>query len=115
MPCRGCTTILIAALLVAGCGGSAGRSAHSQNTRATTLVEIRAFKFGPPTVTIKKGATVTWTNFDNAAHTATADDRGFDTQTIAHSKAHTLLFKSSGTFNYHCDFHPFMKATVIVK
>ena len=64
---------------------------------------------------MKRGGEITWTNFDAAAHTATADDRSFDSQTINHGKSRSVVFKTAGTFQYHCDFHPFMKATVVVR
>jgi plastocyanin len=64
---------------------------------------------------VKKGGRVLWTNSDTAAHTATADDRSFDTQTIDKGKARMVTVTAAGTFAYHCDFHPFMKATVVVR
>src|SRR5829696_3945822 len=47
-------------------------------------VSISNFKFVAPDVVVKTGGTVTWTNDDSAAHTAT-DDKGappFDTGTL---------------------------------
>jgi plastocyanin len=81
--------------------------------RAT--VDISSFKYKPVTVAVRKGGRVRWTNNDSAAHTATADDRSFDTQTIDRGAARMVTFTTAGTFAYHCDFHPFMKATVVVK
>jgi plastocyanin len=67
------------------------------------------------TVAVTKGGRVKWINADAAAHTSTADDRSFDTQTIERGKSRTVTFTKPGTFAYHCDFHPFMKATVVVR
>jgi plastocyanin len=78
-------------------------------------VDIRSFKYKPVTIAVRKGGRVRWTNSDAAAHTATADDRSFDTQTIDKGAARMVTFTTAGTFAYHCDFHPFMKATVVVK
>ena len=78
-------------------------------------VDIKSFEYKPVTIAVKKGGRVKWTNSDAAAHTATADDRSFDTQTIDKGKAKTVAMTTAGTFAYHCDFHPFMKATIVVK
>ena len=122
--------LLIAAPLVAGCGSSSGsnddmtaQSGTSKSAPAPTggapvqsaTVDIKSFKYKPVTVVVKKGGRVRWTNSDTAAHTSTADDRSFDTQTIDKGKARMVTMTTAGTFPYHCDFHPFMKATVVVK
>jgi plastocyanin len=126
-------SLLALALGAAGCGGSdAGSSgtmaASPPPTTASTpaaapvgapvrmaTVDIRSFKYKPVTIAVRKGGRVRWTNSDAAAHTATADDRSFDTQTIDKGAARMVTFTTAGTFAYHCDFHPFMKATVVVK
>jgi plastocyanin len=81
----------------------------------SATVDIASFKYKPAVIAVKKGGHVRWTNSDSAAHTATADDRSFDTQTIDRGKARVVSFTTAGTFAYHCDFHPFMKATVVVR
>lgn len=124
---------LIVAVAVGGCGSSGGSDQSTGGQPSTSAastpaaaspsgppvqsatVDIRSFKFKPVTVVVKKGGRLRWTNSDAAAHTATADGRSFDTQTIDKGKARTVTFTSAGTFPYHCDFHPFMKATVVVK
>jgi plastocyanin len=118
-----------AALLVAGCGGGGGSSqtmAQSSSPPATPsakagapvrsgTVTIKSFDYNPKTVVVTKGSRLKWANDDNASHTATADDRSFDTQTIDIGKSRTVTFTRAGTFSYHCDFHPFMKGTVTVR
>ena len=42
-----------------------------------TDVVIDNFIFSPPTITVPVGATVTWTNHDNVAHTVTSADNQF--------------------------------------
>jgi plastocyanin len=114
-----CIALLVLAVLAAGCGGSDEEpvpvAAVQPEPRAQATVEIRSFKYEPPTVTVRKGGRVRWTDSDAAAHTATADDRSFDTQTIDKGAAGVVSFTTAGTFAYHCDFHPFMKATVVVR
>jgi plastocyanin len=126
-----CTCLV--ALFAAGCGGSSGggsgTSAPPQSSTSPTppkpasagpavksaTVDIKSFKFKPIVIAVKKGGQIRWTNSDSAAHTATADDRSFDAQTINPGKSKSVTLTSAGTFAYHCDFHPFMKATVVVK
>lgn len=102
------------ALLVAG----SALLAFAPRTRAasTISVEISGFAFQPATVTIQVGDTVTWTNLDGAAHTAT--DTGpqalFD-GVMDNGESFSYTFTQAGTFNYFCTFHPQMTGTVIVQ
>lgn len=80
-----------------------------------TSVEIKNFAFGPKTLTIKKGTSVTFTNQDSVAHTATADDGSFDTGLLAKGESGSITLDKAGTFNYHCTPHPNMKATIVVE
>lgn len=78
------------------------------------------FAFSPTSLTIKAGTTVTWTNKTSAPHTVTSDDgKSFDSGAsnpiAAQSGTFSFTFKTPGTFAYHCTFHPFMKATIIVQ
>jgi plastocyanin len=122
--------ICLICLTVAGCGssgGGGGSSAQSSTSAATpspsaagpalksATVDIKSFKFKPAVIAVRKGGRITWTNSDSTAHTATADARSFDTQTIAPAKSKTVSFTRAGSFAYHCDFHPFMKAMVVVR
>ena len=124
------TFVILAGIVATGCGssssGSDAMSPQSGTTSApapaatgtpvqSATVDIKSFKYQPVTVVVNKGGRVRWTNSDAAAHTSTADDRSFDTQTIDKGKARMVTMTTAGTFHYHCDFHPFMKATVIVK
>jgi plastocyanin len=81
----------------------------------SATVDIKSFKYKPVTIAVKKGGRVRWTNSDAAEHTSTADDRSFDTQTIEKGKTRMVTMTTAGSFPYHCDFHPFMKATVVVR
>ena len=105
--------VSVAALILAGCGGGAG--AKPASPAGMGVVDIASFAYKPATLTVAKGARVGWTNSDTAAHTATADDRSFDTQTIDKGTRREIGFSRAGTFAYHCDFHPFMKAVVTVR
>jgi len=74
-----------------------------------------SFAFSPATLKIKVGTTVTWKNTTSAPHTVTSDDGvTFGSGVIAPGGTFKFTFTKKGTFAYHCNIHPFMKATVIV-
>jgi plastocyanin len=127
-----------AALALAGCGGSSdsstttkasnsppkatktstttgGTAAPAGAGQAAVKVDIKDFKFNPPDVNVKKGGTITWTNSDSADHTATADDKSFDTGTLHQGASKRDTFDKPGTYSYTCLFHPFMKGRVVVQ
>ncbi|HSW89581.1 MAG TPA: cupredoxin domain-containing protein [Patescibacteria group bacterium] len=79
------------------------------------VVTMQGYAFFPATITIKAGQTVTWKNADNTIHSATADDKSFDTGTFDQSTDKTVTFSKPGTYTYHCSIHPMMKGTIIVK
>jgi hypothetical protein len=60
------------------------------------------------------GDSVTWTNRDSAAHTATASGGGFNTGTLKQGQSATHRFTTAGRFAYICAIHPNMKGTVVV-
>lgn len=78
-------------------------------------VSIRNFVYSLTTTTIKVGDSVRWTNFDVVAHTATADDGSFDTGLLNKDESKTITFSTSGTFDYHCTPHPWMKGKIVVE
>ncbi len=78
-------------------------------------VSIIDFAFKKSEMTIPLGTTVRWTNNDNATHTVTSDNGKFDSGNLAQDATFTYTFNKTGTFNYHCELHPDMKGTIIVK
>ncbi len=74
-----------------------------------------SFGFSPALLTIKPGTTVTWKNVSLAPHTVTSDDgTTFDSGTVAVGQSFQFKFTAAGTFTYHCNIHPYMKATIVV-
>ena len=72
-----------------------------------------AFVFSPASLTITPGTTVIWKNMSSAPHTVTSDDgQTFDSGTIAPGGTYKFKFTSPGAFPYHCNYHPYMKATI---
>ena len=111
-----------AAIAFAGCGGDDSGSATSSGSASTAAaaettdqIDISDFEYLPADVTVKAGTEISWTNSDDAPHTATADDGSFDTGDLDRGDSKTVTFDEPGTFTYFCRFHPFMKATVEVE
>jgi len=73
------------------------------------------FAFSPKTLKVKVGMTVTWTNKTTVQHTVTSNDgTTFNSGFINPGATFSFTFTKAGTFPYHCNIHPFMKATIIV-
>ncbi len=73
-------------------------------------------KFNPEDLTINVGDTVTWTNNDGMGHTATSTDgpASFDSGNIASGGTWSFTFTEVGTYEYKCDYHSSMTATITV-
>lgn len=80
---------------------------------ATIEVTVAKMAFSPATITAKPGDTITWTNKDFVAHSATARDKSFDVIIPANGTG-SLTVSAAGTFDYFCKFHPMMKGSVTV-
>ncbi len=75
---------------------------------------FRILLLNPPSITIKVGTTVRWTNQDSATHSVTSDTGVWDSGNVAQGATYSRVFDTVGTFAYHCAIHPSMKGTVIV-
>ncbi|MEO8695841.1 MAG: cupredoxin domain-containing protein [Acidimicrobiales bacterium] len=94
---------------------SSGNSASSAGTSMTATEVIKDVQFVNTEVRVKAGGQVVFDNQDTQPHTATADGGSFDTDSIAAATKKSVTFATAGTFTFHCSFHPFMKATVVVE
>ena len=70
--------------------------------------------FSPEELTINVGDTVTWTNDDDSPHTVTADDGQFDSGNMGEGATWSYTFTEVGTYDYRCDYHSSMTATITV-
>src|SRR4051794_18507129 len=77
-------------------------------------VTMKDFSFGPTSVTVNVGESVTWTNNGPTRHSATANDGSFDTGLLPKGKSASHSFGKAGTFAYVCSIHPNMHGTVRV-
>jgi plastocyanin len=93
---------------------AATRVAAVQSTAGPRL-DIKAFRFSEPSLTVPVGTTVTWVNQDQDAHTVTADDGRFTSAGLDHGEQFSYQFTAAGTYAYHCALHPHMTARIVVK
>jgi plastocyanin len=92
---------------------AAATQAPLSNPVAATSVSIANFAFSPAAVTVKAGATITWTNQDEDAHTVALAGMPVS-QPLQTGDTYTHTFTQPGTFSYICSIHPFMRGIVIV-
>ena len=87
----------------------------------TTIVHVSIilkdtmYAFVPATVKVKVGTQVVWKNTSNAPHTVSSDDGVFNTpNNLEQNQSYAFLFTKAGTYPYYCNFHLYMKGTIIV-
>ncbi len=114
-----CLSIVASAFLFLGCGSDGGTdqtSSASDTATGAKAVTIKDYLYKPESITVPKGTTVTFTNRDSTAHTATSKQSGvFESGPIDPGKSGKVTLDKSGTFTYYCLFHPFMKGTIVVE
>ena len=103
--------------LATGGSGSTTPTAAAAQASATIFTNPDGtFGFNPKALTVSVGTTVTWKNTTQVAHTVTSDDAtSFDSGAIAAGGTFSFTFTKPSTPAYHCDIHPYMMATVVVK
>lgn len=124
--------VLLAILLLAGCGGSSasGAGAPSATTApgatstttsgGTAQVKIGEqndkYGFEPTMLSVTVGTKVVWTNASDAPHTVASDTGStLASSTISPSGGtFSFTFTQAGTYTYHCTIHPYMKGTIVV-
>jgi len=107
------TPVVIAMLLVLA--GSPSVKANDQPSAANVAVKIDNFVFGPQTITVPVGTTVTWTNSDDIPHTAVSTDGVFKSKVMDTDEKFSYTFTKAGTYPYYCSVHPKMTGQVVVK
>ncbi|HET7588617.1 MAG TPA: plastocyanin/azurin family copper-binding protein [Solirubrobacterales bacterium] len=107
----GAAALIAVALL--GFAALRGDSASGATASGAKGVDISHFAFHPPTLRIKKGGRVAFTNSSRVTHTASGG--GFDTKRIRPGTTKVVRFGRKGTFAYHCRIHPFMKGKIVVE
>lgn len=77
-------------------------------------VNIVDNSFGPATITVSAGATLSWLNKGALPHTVTARNGAFDSGLMLTGDRFNRTFATPGTYSYFCAVHPEMTGTVLV-
>jgi len=99
-------------------GGGGQDSASAGPAKQAVKVSVENFKYAPPTIAVKAGGTVTWTNGDQARHNAQTDsgaEGAFNTDDLDRGDSRKVTFEDPGEYAYYCVYPRFMKGTVQVK
>lgn len=105
--------MIVAALLLAKSTNVAANA--QQRAQATADVKVANFSFGPATLAVPVGTTVTWTNRGDTPHTVVSADRVFKSKVLDTDEKFSYTFATPGTFSYSCSIHPKMTGKVVVQ
>ena len=89
--------------------------ADVQPATPSAEVNIDNFSFGPDTLTVPVGATVTWKNRDDIPHTVVSTDGVFKSKVRDTDETFYYTFSKAGAYPYFCSIHPKMVGKVIVR
>ena len=100
---------------IVGLGTGTGTfTASAQQMPETTEVKIDNFSFGPGTLTVPVGTTVTWTNRDDIPHTVVSTEGVFKSKVLDTDEKFSFTFSKAGSYPYFCSIHPKMTGKVVV-
>jgi plastocyanin len=101
------TAIALAAVVLPGWADTAAQA---------SAVSIDNFTFGPQTLTVKAGTTITWTNKDDIPHGIASANNGFaKSRALDTDDGYSFTFTTPGTYQYFCYIHPHMTGTIVVE
>ena len=90
-------------------------TAASGNTKMVTVISgSNGFAFSPASLTVTVGTTVVWQNSTDAPHTVSSDTGNTLNGMLNTGGTYSFTFTKPGTYSYHCNIHPSMKAMIIV-
>jgi len=96
--------------------GSRSTTAKTQQTVPANMeVKIDNFSFGPTTLTVPVGTTVTWTNRDDIPHTVVSTEGAFKSKVLDTDEKFAFTFNKPGSYSYFCSIHPKMTGKVVVQ
>jgi amicyanin len=111
-------TAVSAALIGAAIGSvlAGGVLLAQAQSPAAAAVSIDNFTFNPPTLTVKAGTTVTWTNKDDIPHGIAATGNAIKrSNALDTDDKYSFTFTTPGTYQYFCYIHPHMTGTIVVE
>jgi len=80
----------------------------------THIIEIRDLKFIPNEISVKPGDVVQWINHDFIPHTATADNKKWNSELISAGAKWKITVRKEPIEDYFCIYHPGMKGKIRV-
>lgn len=82
----------------------------------TKAVSIENFTFSPPTLTVRTGTIVTWTNKDDIPHGIASSNNLFNrSKALDTNDSFSFTFTTPGTYQYFCYIHPHMVGRIVVE
>jgi plastocyanin len=105
-------SVMVLTLLLSA---ASSRSTAKAAEPATAEVKVDNFSFGPATLTVAVGTTVTWTNRDDIPHTVVSNDKVFKSKVLDTDEKFSFTFAKAGTYPYFCSIHPKMTGSVVVQ
>ena len=110
---------LVAAALGAACAPVVAPivlPALAQSAARSGGISIDNFTFNPPTLTVKAGTTITWTNKDDIPHGIASANNAFSrSKALDTDDSFSFTFTTPGTYQYFCYIHPHMTGTIVVE
>ncbi len=103
--------VAVSALALSDSSTTRGASAGGK----TAHLKIADYAFLPPSVTVTAGTSITVTNTDSTAHTATARSGAFDSGTLKPGQTAHFTLSKPGSYIFYCQFHAFMTGTIKVR
>lgn len=94
---------------------AAAEQTGHQNVRDGEVVKIDNFSFTPKSLTVKTGATVTWTNQDDIPHNVVSTEKKFSSPVLDTDQQFSFQFEAPGTYPYYCKIHPMMTGAIMVR
>ena len=95
--------------------GTVTVEAGPQSKADAAQVKIDNFSFGPGTLTVAVGTTVTWTNRDDIPHTVVSTEGVFKSKVLDTDDTFAFTFGKAGSYPYFCSIHPKMTGTIVVR
>jgi len=123
--------LVVASLLIAGCTTSTTSTTNQTpsaspvtSTASQNTVVIKDYAFSPSSLTIQKGANVTWKNNDTVDHELFSNGPAFSFPKIGEGGSSPLIradgtytyqYNTTGTYDYRCYIHMQETRTIIVQ
>ena len=81
---------------------------------AAATASANIVDFDHRSLTVPAGTAVTWTNRGDFIHTTTSVDNLWDSDFLESGETFSFIFSQPGTYDYLCNLHPDMTATITV-